>query len=388
MLRKGFPFLIVAVFGLALAGLSGCAKDDRISLRQLHELEAQAAQAEPVAVNPGDLPLTDLKPYRLGPGDVVSLKIVGLTGQYIENNLVCRVHGDGAITLPMVGKLPVAGLDLQGVERAVNEAYVPKFVKEELSVYADLGGPEMTTVLVTGAATNRGLITLRSNQRNLLYALGLAGGFNTGASGRVRVRSVRSDRPEQTYDLNDASGNGLRRILASAPLESGDTITIETAEPDQIYITGLVNSPRPLAIPSGAEFSLVRAIAAVGGTPDLIDPPEATVWRTLPDGKEVRVKLPLRDMLAGAAPDFKLKSGDILQVPHTWDTRVRDWIVQNIRVGPFTVGSRYDPLAQYNTNRALRRQDENRGNSFRDSVINELQRGVPNLILPQPTIQP
>ena len=265
-----------------------------------------------------------------------------------------RVHDDGTIMLPMVGRLKVAGLDLKGVEQAIYDAHVPAYVKD-MSVFVQLGGPEETTVVVVGAAGQSGLVRLPRNERNVLYALSRAGGFGATGNGRVHVRPVRPERPPVTYDLTDI--NDLRRALLAPPLESGDMLVVEPADVSAIYVTGLVNAPGPVPLPQNGHLSLVRTLAAAGGLRDFLAPDQATLWRRLPDGKQVRVKLALNDIMSGKAPDIELRPGDVLDVPHTAKTRLREWFAANVQIGPFGVRSIYDPLADRRA-RILRNDDD------------------------------
>lgn len=368
-----------ATFVAACTGL-GC-HDSRITPQRFAELERGVTRAEPVAVQTSDMNLTEIKPYTVRKRDVLNITTVGLESAYSEKAFKVRVHDDGTIMLPLVGKVKVEGLDFEGVERAIIDAHVPAFVKD-LSVYVDLLTPEPTTVLVSGAAGNRGLVTLNSGQRNLLYALAVSGGFASGTSGRVRVRPIRTELPELVYDLRNV--NDVRRALMASPLESGDMLFVEPAESSVVYMMGLLRSPGPLSVPVDSTLPVSRAVAAAGGLPDLIDPHEATVWRRLPDGRQVRIKLDLAGIMAGRENDFELRAGDLFEVPHTVDTRIRDWIVQNLRIGPFSVGSRYDPYAQHNFERALDRNDDRQ--SFSEGLLQGVRFGISNLF--QTALQP
>jgi polysaccharide export outer membrane protein len=365
-----------------LAGVllcAGCA-DSRISLEDLRAEERALAEVEPVQVNPEELELTELKPYTIGPGDVLTLTMVGLTDPFTELRIQVRVWENGQITLPLVGKVQVAGLDLEGVDKAIYGAYVPDFVKN-LTVFTELSGPEGTTVIVTGPVDAAGPVILPNNRRNVLYALAMSGGFGPGTSGRVRVRPIRSDREELVYDLTEI--NDLRRALTAPPLESGDMLTIEPAEASAVYVTGLVNMPGPVPLPRNGDISLVRAVSSAGGLRDFLDPPEATLWRRLADGRQVRVKINLTDVMAGRAPDVQLHPGDVLDIPHTADTRFREWVAMNIKLGPFGVTAVYDPVAD----RRARILADDDSDVFRRTLLQTLGTGIPDLILP-PVQQP
>ncbi len=374
---------------LPVAALAcGACADRRISIVELESLEDQTRQVPQRHVEPAALALTEFKPYTVVAGDVLAIRMYGLMeDRYAPTTLDLRVQADGNILMPVVGPVSVAGLSLREVEQAIIAAHKPGVVKD-LSVYVQLVSPETTTVLVLGAVASPGLVRLKHNERNLLYALAAAGGFGSTAtaggfssatSGRIHLQPIRPERQAVTYNLSDI--NDVRLALSGEPLESGDMVIVEPAEATAVYVTGLVNAPGPVPVPVNGSLSLVRTIAAAGGVRDFLDPPEATLWRRLADGQQVRVKVNLADVLSGRSPDIALRAGDVLDVPHTPETRFREWFASNIRVGPFGVTAVYDPVADYRA-RVLRGDRYGEGGSIRRSILYRLGTGAADVLIP------
>lgn len=353
--------------------LVGCEPKGRITLEQLREMETRASQVEPVALNTSQLSLVEMQPYQIASGDVITVTITGADDSFIPAVTKCRVHEDGTITLPLVGKVGVGGRDFEGAEKMIYDTYVPGFVKA-MSVYVELTGPEQTTVMVSGAATAPGMVALPRNERNVLYAVARASGFGNQSTGRVMIKPVDPQRPEQTYDLT--SINDLRRALIAPPLQSGDLVMVEAAPTSAVYMSGLIVTPGPLNVPAGGQLSLVRAVAASGGLRDFLEPKDATLWRRLPSGEQVRVKIELAKIMAGEAEDVSLFPGDILDVPHTADTRFREWVAANIRIGPFGVGAFYDPVSVA----TFRDDDDDNRNGFGQILRTSIGSTIPAVI--------
>ena len=365
--------IVLPSISVALVTLTGCT-DTRISVQELAQREQAIVNATPVEVQPQNLGLTELRPYQVGPGDVLNVAINGLPVEgaapaAAPGPLHVRVHPDGKIALPLVGEVHVAGLTLAGVEEAITAAYVPNYVKT-VAIFVEVAtADEPTTVIVRGAAGIPGLVTLKNNQRNIIYAVSLAGGFGPTASGGVRVQPIRPDQPAAVYNLTDV--NDVRRALLAAPLQSGDMIVVEAEQISAVYVTGLVNIQGAIPVPPGSKLSLVRAIAHAGGLQDFLEQREATLWRRLPDGSDVRVKLNIADMIALKQPDIDLLPGDVIDVPHTLETRAREWAMTNLKFGPFGVGVSYDPV-QYALFQSAASNNNNTaglGQVLRDSII-------------------
>ena len=369
---------------------SGCAKQkgERISMTEYQQLQASQATPEVLQVAPERLVFTDQSPYQVQPRDTLTIKLIGLILEqpFTPTALDVRVHDDGQIQLPSAGSVHVAGLSLNQVEQAITAAYVPAVVKDAqlLSVFVQLVQPEETTVLVLGAVGSPGMVKLPRNQRHVLYALSMAGGFGLSSSavqisapspGRVKVRPVRSEGAEMVYDLRQI--NDVRRAMMAPPLESGDILFVEAQTESAIYLSGLVMRPGPIMLPRDGEMSVLRALAAAGGTREYLIINEGTLIRTMGNGEQVQVKLDLGGIIAGRCPDFALKAGDILHVPHTLDTLAQEWALRSLIPGPFNVGLHYDPLAQYNVERAVRNNGTSR-NGIRESISSTL----PNLFVP------
>lgn len=380
---------VAGLLGAAALLLLASCSDERISLEELNQREEVRDSAPDTPVlSPSSLALAELHPLRLAPGDVLAIKMYGVGQQRYDPTLIeARVSDAGQITLPVVGAISVAGKTLREAEAAIVAAHVPKVVTE-LSVFVQLSDTETTTVLVMGAVGQPGLVELRRNERNVLYALARAGGYDAlaagghsgGSAARVFVEPVRAERPGASYNLGAIQD--VRQALQAAPLESGDLLVVDSAETSAVYLSGIMQRPGPISLPPAGSISVVRAIAAAGGLREYVSTNEATLVRMLPSGEQVQVKIPIRDVLTGKSPDLALRAGDVLNVPPTIGTFMQEWAIRNITAGPFSIGLRYDPLAQYNTNRALR--EDGRDGLLRDAIRAGLRSSVPSFVVPQP----
>lgn len=369
----------------ALPGFfAGCAQPHRMTVAELVELERQLERKTPVALASEQVNLSDFNPYRTRVGDILQVQFHGMRTEdrWQSTQITLRVREDGAVTLPLVGKVTVADLTLAEAEEALINALVEANLYRDIAAYVTLADNESTTVLVQGAANSAGLVRLPQNERNPLYAIANAGGFTSAANGHVTVQPVNPTQPRITYNLNNI--NDVRRMLTAPPLRSGDVVVVDAAPLPAVFISGLVNAPGPINIPAGSTLSTLRAIAAAGGIRPFLTPDEAVLVRTLENGEQVQVAMNLKNIRDGRMTDVALKPGDVLHIPHTGETMLQEWFANNILVGPFSVGVRYDPLQQYNTDRAI---DQTSESGFADSIRQQLSGSLPNLLIPPVTPQ-
>lgn len=311
---------------------AGCAEDHRMSEQQfLHaQEEAHAAELAPLSDEDAEIlrSLLDqqLGPFVVGQGDVLEVTVAGPDPEPLLPEVKVRVDRKGEIFLPMVGAVDVAAMELEDVEEAIHRAFVPQFVKDA-SVFVALVSEGATEVLVRGAVEVPGLVPLRRTQRNVLYAITLAGGMTGESAGRATLRRIRNPSVEVQVDLTTPAG--MRAALAEPPLERGDIITVEAAMPNTVFVYGLVYLNRPQEYPAGVRPTVLQALAAAGGLRTDVTPREATLIRHLPEGGDLHVKLNLDKIYSGESENILLAAGDILEVPHTTETRIQDFINRN-----------------------------------------------------------
>lgn len=335
----------LATFGILVALLSAGCSDSRISIYEFIELQEQFATpptTQPASNTSSVWARHAFVPDRVGPADVLGVALTGLNEPTETTLTKVRVNRNGEIALPMVGSVKIGDLELEDVERAITERYVPSIIKT-LAVNVEVAQYHMTEVLVVGAVAMPGLIPLRRAHRDLLHAVAGSGGISYEASGHVTLRRVR--RPAETVRLSLLDPLELEAAFALDPLESGDIVLVEAALPNRIFVGGLVNAPGPQVYLPGTSINLLQALAAAGGVITTVAPREGTLIRRMPDGQDAQVKLDLKRLQKGEDPNIMLAAGDILWIPETFGTKTLDFIDRNLffRAGvSLTAGANYN----------------------------------------------
>ena len=311
-------------------GVGGCAKPDhRMSLSDFLDVQQARLAERQEAIEPEvtvDLE-QQLGPYKVGPGDVLMVTLAGTDGTGVIASVQTRIDRNGEIDLPIVGAVQVADKELEDAEDAIRQAYVPAVYKEAVC-HIELAAVDTTNVLVVGAVTTPGLVPLRRTERNMLFAIVGAGGISEIASGQATLHRIRTPTDEVTLDLTDPIQ--LRDALALKPLEHGDIVYVHAAQPNTVFVGGLVNRPAPQSYPPGTDITVLQALAAAGGLRTDVVPKEGTLIRRMPNGEDLHVKLDLNRLARGDDPNVMLAAGDILWVPDTLETRIQDFINRNL----------------------------------------------------------
>ncbi len=181
------------------------------------------------------MPINEPNPdsgYMLDVGDILRIQLTGQNDDIDD----FRINGDGAISLPDIGKIVVVGLNLSDASSLIKSRVSAAFIGSE--VFVSLAELRDVNVLVTGNAKNPGIYTLTGNS-NILHAISSAGGISEFGSYR-EINLLRDNNVIETLDMYDLLISGQYNL--SKRLRSGDVIFIE-ARKNVVTIDGAVYRP-------------------------------------------------------------------------------------------------------------------------------------------------
>ena len=217
------------------------------------------------------MPINEPNPesdYILDVGDSISLQIIGQRN-FIEK---LSVNRDGSINIPDIGKLIIAGLDIDEASKLIKAKVKATFIGTE--AFISLDSIRDVNILVTGNAKNPGIYTLNGNS-NILHAISAAGGINEYGSYR-EINLIRDDEVIETLDLYallvDGSYNLKKRLRA------GDLIFVESVK-NIVSIDGAVKRPAKYEV--GDNQSLGDVISYANGIKNTADIQTITLERIL-----------------------------------------------------------------------------------------------------------
>lgn len=252
-----------------------------------------------------------VKEYVIGPMDLLEIKVFELP----ELNQTVRVSEDGSITIPLLGKVMVEGLTQNSVEEKLGELLDEKYIKNA-KVFVFIKEYQSQCVAVLGAVTNPGTYEL-VGRRTLLQIISQAGGFTEKAGDKLFVlrEGKNGITANISIDLNDLLINGNQKL--NIPLEANDVINVPVDEIIQVFVFGMVKNPGALQVKKSKKVTLLQAIAQAGGTDDGASEGSVVIKRRSERGKEIDIKVNLKDIIKGKSPDMELKEGDVVYVPES-----------------------------------------------------------------------
>jgi polysaccharide export outer membrane protein len=265
-------------------------------------------------------------PYRIGVGDVLLLatKTGGNTVAELSGLLAAQnqrqgytVQDDGAIAIPDVGRVPLAGLTLEEAEAQLFQSLVQnqidpsfsleiaEFNSKRVAVGGAVSNPTVVPVTLTplyldealaatGGVSARDLdfVTIRIYRDGALYQVPLTDYL--GQPGLQKIRLVEGDSVfvDTEFELEKAQAyfaeqirlaefrqnarvqalselqaevNLRRAALAESRTNFESQVAFDAVDRDFVYLTGEVGTPSRYALPFGRQASLADALYSEGG---------------------------------------------------------------------------------------------------------------------------
>lgn len=151
----------------------------------------------------------DLSTYKLGAGDVITIRVLGEDDLKREK---VRLSDAGTISFPILGEVRVRGLTVGALEEVITNGLKGRYL---LDPQVTVAIEEYRNFFVNGQVEKPGGypyvpgLTVRK-------AITLAGGFKERAS-RDKLNVIRDDDPKKSP----------QRVSIDAPLFPGDVLTVE-----------------------------------------------------------------------------------------------------------------------------------------------------------------
>lgn len=291
-----------------VARTSGQADVDRDEAEAARRSGADAVRDQVPPEQPSSVPSPGLD-YRIGRQDLLDIRVFDLE----ELNRTVRVSEDGSISLPLIGRLEVAGLTRSEMENLVARLLEENFVRDaEVSVF--VREYESKKVAVSGAVKNPTTYEMLG-PKTLLEMISMAGGLSDNHGEEIVVfrREADGSTVRNSVDLKGLVHEALPAL--NLAVEPGDIVYVPTAETFRIFVGGAVRSPSRYMVPRNEPMTVLEAITLAGGTTERAAEKKVQVIRTQADGRRIYLAVNLKKVKRGKFEDLVLKEGDVVLVP-------------------------------------------------------------------------
>jgi polysaccharide export outer membrane protein len=255
-----------------------------------------------------EVPAAAVNDYRIGPKDLLEITVFGLP----ELTQTARVAEDGSITMPLLGKVDVAGLTAQELETKLASVLDQQYTKgARVTVFIR----EYQKISILGAVGRPGQYEIVGPTR-LLQAIAQASGLTSQAMTELYVYRVDKDGRQTTITINvqDLIVKGNQEL--NIELLPKDVISVPIDIQQNVFVYGEVTSPGAIPYMASKKITLLQAIAQAGGTTEWAKRSKVVIKRKeRGSGKEIKIKVNLKKLISGKLADIVLEEGDVVIVP-------------------------------------------------------------------------
>ena len=240
--------------------------------------------------------------YVIGSGDELQIRGWGM----VNVDLTATVDRSGAIYIPKVGSVKVAGVRYRDLQEHLKQAIGKNYSSFELTV--SIAQTRAIQIYVVGHAAKPGTYTLNS-MSTLLNALSTSGG--PALSGSMRnIQLKRGAATVTTFDLYDMLVSGDKSHDAS--LRDGDVIYIPEVGP-LVALTGNVKTPAIFELKG--ETSLADVINWAGGVDSAAEQKQIVVEKTVNNSYQAMAEL-MGDKatITARLSGIPVRSADVIRV--------------------------------------------------------------------------
>ena len=172
--------------------------------------------------------------YKIGSGDVLSVivydhpELTNPEGQYRspeETGII--VQSDGTINYPFVGKIEVAGLDVEQIGDILTKKLAKYIQSPQLSVRVAQYNNKKIQVL--GAVTKQQTQPITNVPLSLIDAINAAGGFDQNAANARYVYVIRGPNSHPTLFWLNANNSDELLLAENFYLQANDIVYVTTA---------------------------------------------------------------------------------------------------------------------------------------------------------------
>lgn len=302
----------------------------------------------------------------LAPGDLLSLTVA--TGRKDEeiNPVLARVADDGTVDVPVIGPVPVAGLEAFEASKNIASLGIQRGMYRHPLVTVEIKSKAVNRVTVLGAVKEPGVHELPRAGSDLVSALAAAGGLNeeagtiveivrqpkyglasheqtpTGADGEIQLAgytpSPGGRHPQakpgwsapQTIRIDLASAAPL--VNPDYRLSDRDLVRVVARPKEVIHVAGLVHKPGQFELPLDQDVHLLDAIAMAGGRNSPVADKVFVIRQVENQTEPLVIQASIANAKQIGLENLRLQAGDSVSVEQTPSTAVVEAVSKFFRL--------------------------------------------------------
>lgn len=319
------PFPITAALASLLL-LSGCAipQGERFDAEDpLAEVGDEpdflsldlARPVPPEALRPSEAP------YRVGPGDVLAIEVA----EDARTRASVKVMPDGMLYFDVAEGVKVTGMTLKEVSANLSKSLAGDYPAAVVTV--NLAEAQSQRYFILGQVKNPGAYPL-GKPTTVIEAISQAGGLftaqNVTGDSQELVDLDRSllIRGEEIIPVDFRGLVEHGDMGQNAYVRPGDYLYLPSVQRRAVYVLGSVQNPGPVYFDT--DPTILSSVAMAGGPrQDAVIINALVIRGSLTQPKVAKVNL--HDIIRGQASDARLAAGDIVWVPNTVFTNLKNY---------------------------------------------------------------
>jgi polysaccharide export outer membrane protein len=261
--------------------------------------------AQNPGLSPAQPPNAQIKDAPIIPGDQISIAIFDTP----ELSGPMRVRNDGTIDFPLLGSIPVSGMNLSSAANLIRDRLISGNFMKDPQVNVSFLDYSNHFATVLGEVSRPGPIPL-VGIRSVWDIIGAAGGVTPTAGSRITIFHGGDTLNASVYNVN--WGHDLQG-QANPTVSPGDTIQVSRA--GVVYVLGEVTQQGGYPI-THQSLTVAQAIALAGGI-KYTSKAGKSQWVHTAGAQKVVTQIDVPSILKGKSPDIILHEDDVLYVPNS-----------------------------------------------------------------------
>ncbi|TWT87105.1 SLBB domain protein [Pseudobythopirellula maris] len=273
--------------------------------------------------------------------DLLAIRVVTGAREEPSEPFLVRVEADGRVNVPVVGAVPVVGVDTSEAGRRIAAAAVDRRVYRSPNVTVAVEEQATHRVTVLGAVAEPGVHEIPRGNCDVITAIASAGGTTEEAGTVVEVKHASTpggtlfagaaEGGVQQVAYQEPSGPVVERIdLAMASpqqrtkqrLSDSDVVMVLPREKETVHVTGLVTRPDQFELPRDQPLRVLDAIAMAGGITTPVADKVLVIRHIDAHSEPITIGVSMARAKRDGRENLVLRSGDLVSVESTVATTV------------------------------------------------------------------